>query len=181
MRRCASNTWTGLAECPQERGCDEAGPRNCEVACLQRGGLALKIVAIGIFVSTGLNVKATLVMIMVGLTILIYAVMGGLWAVVITDFVQFILVTGTVLLLFPLAWRASGGWHRISEMVPASFFHIVRAPYGSGYIASFGVLSLLSLSGNWSLIQKFYSCRSDKEARSVGWLATVLFLLLPPL
>jgi len=42
------------------------------------------------------------------------------------------------------------------------------------------VLSTLSLAGNWSLIQKFYSARSDNEAVRVGCLATLLFLVLPP-
>lgn len=140
----------------------------------------LKIVAIGIFVSAGLGISATKAMLAVGITILLYSVLGGLWAVVVTDFVQFILVTGGILLLLPLSWRAAGGWKHFAASVPRGFFRPVHAPYGWGYVVAFLVLSALSLSGNWSLIQKFYSARSDQEATSMGWLATWLFLLLPP-
>jgi solute:Na+ symporter, SSS family len=142
---------------------------------------SLKIVAIGIFVSSGLQIPATEAMLTVGLTILIYAVLGGLWAVVVTDFVQFILVTGGILLLLPLSYRAAGGWSHLAASVPPDFFHPVHSPYGWSYIGSFLVLSALSLSGNWSLIQKFYSARSDRDAQRMGWMATLLFLLIPPI
>ena len=141
---------------------------------------SLKIVAIGVFVSAGLGLSAQTAMLIVGLTILIYAVLGGLWAVVVTDFVQFVLVTGAILLLLPLTFHAAGGWHHLAARVPSQFFAPARAPYGWSYVAAFLVLSTLSLAGNWSLIQKFYSARSDGEAVRVGWLATVIFLLLPP-
>lgn len=141
---------------------------------------SLKVVAIGIFVSAGLGISATTSMVGIGITILIYSVAGGLWAVVVTDFVQFVLVTGGVLLLLPLTYRAAGGWTHFVRHVPHGFFHPVHAPYVWSYIVAFLVLSCLSLSGNWSLIQKFYSARSDREAVQMGWLASLLFLILPP-
>lgn len=141
---------------------------------------SLKIVAIGIFVSAGLGLSAEKAMLTVGLTILAYAVLGGLWAVVVTDFVQFVLVTGAIFLLLPLTFHAAGGWRHVAMSVPKEFFAPARPPYGWTYIGAFLVLSTLSLAGNWSLIQKFYSARSDNEAVRVGWLATVIFLVLPP-
>ncbi len=141
---------------------------------------SLKIVAIGIFVSAGLRLPAEGAMLMVGLTILVYAVLGGLWAVVVTDFVQFVLVTGAILLLLPLTFKAAGGWQHLSINVPKQFFAPVHLPYGWAYVGSFLVLSTLSVSGNWSLIQKFYSARSDSDAVRVGWLATLIFVVLPP-
>jgi len=141
---------------------------------------SLKIVAIGIFVSAGMGVPAVHAMVMIGVTILVYSILGGLWAVVVTDFVQFILVAGGILLLLPLTYHAAGGWQNLVAHVPPEFFHIVHGPYSWAYAGSFLVLTSLSLSGNWSLIQKFYSARSDREAVQMGWLASVLFLLLPP-
>ena len=119
-------------------------------------------------------------MIAVGIITLIYTVLGGLWAVVITDFVQFVLVTTGILLLVPLTLHAVGGWHHFTASVPADFFRPVHPPYTWTYVGAFLVLSALSLAGNWSLIQKFYSARNDRECRGVGWLASLLFFLLPP-
>ncbi len=140
----------------------------------------LKIVAIGIFVSAGLGISAPWAMVAIGITILLYSVAGGLWAVVVTDFVQFILVTGAILLLLPLSYRAAGGWTHFLKNVPHDFFSPVHTPYVWSYVFGFLVLSCLSLSGNWSLIQKFYSARSDRESVRMGWLASALFLALPP-
>ncbi len=141
---------------------------------------ALKIVAIGIFVSAGLNISPTGAMLAVGLTILVYAVLGGLWAVVVTVFVQFVLVSGAVVLLLPLAWRAAGGWDNFVGAVPAGFFAPANPTYSWPYLAAFLVLVCVSTAGNWAMVQKFYSARSDREARGVGWLAALLFLALPP-
>jgi len=142
---------------------------------------SLKIVAIGVFVSATVRVNSPIAMTTVGLTILGYAVLGGLWAVVVTDLVQFILVIGAVLLLLPLTFHATGGLQSILARTPEHYFAPVHAPYGWLYVLSFLVLSTLSISGNWSLIQKFYAARSDKDAIRLGWFATIIFILLPPI
>jgi SSS family transporter len=141
----------------------------------------LKIVAIGIFVSTGLKISPIIAMVAVGLITLLYTVAGGLWAVVITVFVQFVLVSTAVLMLVPLAWRAAGGWKHFISAIPPDFLRPAHAPYTWEYVGAFVVLSGLSLAGNWSLIQRFYCARNDRECRGVGWFASLLFFLLPPL
>lgn len=141
----------------------------------------LKIVAIAIFVSAGLKTSPTMAMLAVGLITLLYTVAGGLWGVVITVFVQFILVSTAVLMLVPLAWRAAGGWSHFLASVPPDFLHPAHPPYPWLYIGAFSIFSALSLSGNWSLIQRFYCARNDRQAYGVGLFATLLFLLLPPL
>jgi Na+/proline symporter len=140
----------------------------------------LKIVAIGIFVSAGLKISPTIGMLAVGLVTLLYTVAGGLWAVVITIFVQFVLVSTAVFILVPLAWRAAGGWRHFISAVPPDFLLPAHPPYTWQYVGAFLVLSTLSVAGNWSLIQRFYCARNDREARGVGWLASLLFFLLPP-
>ncbi len=140
----------------------------------------LKIVAIGIFVSAGLKISPVIAMVAVGLITLLYTVAGGLWAVVITVFVQFVLVTTAVLMLLPLALRSAGGWQHFISAVPPDFLRPAHVPYTWEYVGAFLILSGLSVAGNWSLIQRFYSARDDRESRGVGWLASLLFFLLPP-
>lgn len=142
---------------------------------------ALKLVAIGIFVASALKVSPVGTALVIGLITVLYTMLGGLWAVIITDFVQFILVSLGVILLAPLALHAAGGWNHLFAVLPAHFFSPVHPPYTWGYVASFMLLVSLSTAGNWSLIQRFYSARSDKESRSMGWTASLLFLVLPPI
>ncbi len=141
----------------------------------------LKIVAIGIFVSAGMKISPAAAMLAVGLITLLYTVAGGLWGVVITVFVQFVLVCTAILMLVPLAWHAAGGWSHFLSVVPPDFLRPAHAPYTWEYIGAFLIFSGLSLAGNWSLIQRFYCARNDRESYGVGLFATLLFLLLPPL
>ena len=137
---------------------------------------ALKIVAIGLFVSVGLRISPVGAVVAVGLVTVFYTMLGGLWAVVITDFVQFVLVATGVILLAPLTLYAAGGWHHVVAVLPKELFRPVYGPYTWSYVGSFLVLSTLSAAGNWSLIQRFYSARNDREARGIGWTAALLFL-----
>src|SRR5579875_9868 len=112
----------------------------------------LKIVAIGIFVSIGLGISSAQAMLAVGLITLVYTMLGGLWAVVIADFAQFVLVGTAVVLLLPLTLTSMGGWRHFRLIAPSGFLRPVNGPFHWGYVGAFLVLSTLSLSGNWSLI-----------------------------
>jgi Na+/proline symporter len=101
--------------------------------------------------------------------------------VVITVFVQFVLVCTAVLILVPLAWRAAGGWDDFISAIPPDFLRPAHVPYTWEYVSAFLIFSGLSLAGNWSLIQRFYCARNDRESYGVGLFASLLFLLLPPL
>lgn len=140
----------------------------------------LKIIAVGLFVSKGLGLGLNAAIFWTGVIIIVYTALGGLWAVFITDFIQFVLVTTAVLLLLPLSLRQAGGVQAFVSQAPEGFFHPLHPPYTAFYLLGFVLLSTLSMSGNWSLVQRFYSSRSERDARRVGWLAAVLFLLLPP-
>ena len=141
----------------------------------------LKIIAVAVFVSTGLGVSLNAAIVLTGVIIVVYTTLGGLWAVFITDFIQFVLVTVAVVLLLPLSLQKTGGVSAFVSQAPEGFFDPLHAPYGAFYLVGFVLLVSLSLAGNWSLIQRFYASRSETDARRVGWLATALFLVLPPI
>ena len=140
----------------------------------------LKTIAVGLFVSKGLGMSLTTAILLTGIIIIIYTALGGLWAVFITDFIQFVLVTTAVLLLLPLSLSRAGGIQSFISRAPEGFFHAFHPPYTGFYLLGFVLLVSLSMSGNWSLVQRFYAARSEQDARRVGWTAGVLFLLLPP-
>src|SRR5690606_23060215 len=70
-------------------------------------GAFLYPVAKIINVSTGSSIKfCNLVL---GLLIILYTVVGGLWGVMITDVIQFIVLTAAVIIVVPLAFDRIGG------------------------------------------------------------------------
>jgi Na+/proline symporter len=140
----------------------------------------LKIYATGIFVSAGLGYDLKTSVIVSGIVMAVYTFMGGLWAVVVTDYVQFVILTLGVAVLFPLVF-AHLDWHAFLDQSPAGFFSPAPPPFSLLYVAAFYLLVQLSYNGNWAFAQKFYSVRDERAARKAGLLATVLKLIGPPL
>lgn len=141
----------------------------------------LKIYATGVFVSVGLGYDLKTSILVSGLVMLLYTFMGGLWAVVVTDFIQFIILTLGVLVLFPLVFSHVSSIDFFTTGAPVGFLLPVSTPFSPLYVVAFYLLIILSYNGNWAFAQKFYSVRDERAARKAGMLAVVLKILGPPL
>lgn len=141
----------------------------------------LKIYATGVFVSVGLGFDLRTSIIVSGVVMLLYTFMGGLWAVVVTDFVQFIILTLGVVVLFPLVFAQFDSISDFIGRTPAGFMYPVNEPFSIIYVFAFYLLITLSYNGNWAFAQKFYSVRDERDARKAGMLAVGLKIIGPPL
>jgi len=141
----------------------------------------LKIYATGVFVSVGLGYDLQTSIIASGLVMLAYTFMGGLWAVVVTDFIQFIILTLGVVVLFPIVFSKFDSFGAFTQAMPEGFFAPVSAPFSLVYVFAFYLLITLSYNGNWAFAQKFYSVQDEAAARKAGMLATALKIIGPPL
>ena len=140
----------------------------------------LKIYATGVFVSIGMGFDLKTSIVVSGAVMLLYTFMGGLWAVVVTDFVQFIILTLGVVVLFPLVFAVTG-LGVLTQGTPAGFLAPINEPFSPLYVVAFYLLILLSYNGNWAFAQKFYSVPNERDARKAGLLAMVLKIIGPPL
>ncbi len=145
----------------------------------------LKIYATGIFVSAGLGYDLKTSVVVCGIIMTLYTFMGGLWAVVVTDYVQFVILTLGVAVLFPLVFAQMGGVSSglatLAHESPAGFLAPIGAPFSFAYVLAFYLLVMFSYNGNWAFAQKFYSVRDERESRKAGLLATFLKIFGPPL
>jgi SSS family transporter len=141
----------------------------------------LKIYATGVFVSVGLGYDLKASIIVSGVVMLLYTFMGGLWAVVVTDFIQFIILTLGVLVLFPLVFANIDSLSTFTQGAPSGFLSPISTPFSPLYVLAFYLLIILSYNGNWSFAQKFYSVRDEREAKKAGFLAVALKVVGPPL
>ncbi|HVF47152.1 MAG TPA: hypothetical protein VNA17_06275, partial [Pyrinomonadaceae bacterium] len=135
----------------------------------------------GVFVSVGLGFDLQTSIIVSGVVMLLYTFMGGLWAVVVTDFVQFIILTLGVVVLFPLVFSQFDSIGDFVGRTPPGFISPVNEPFSLVYIFAFYLLITLSYNGNWAFAQKFYSVRDERDARKAGMLAVGLKIIGPPL
>ncbi|HEY3841428.1 MAG TPA: hypothetical protein VGL72_32880 [Bryobacteraceae bacterium] len=141
---------------------------------------ALKIFATGLFVSVSVAVNLQLAIVICGTVMVAYTFLGGLWALVVTDYVQFLMKTLAMLLLLPLAVVGAGGWENAFHGLPEGFLRFDGGPFGWIYIAGFVVLIIISYNASWSLAQKYYSVSDEKEASKAAYCAAALNLIGAP-
>lgn len=142
---------------------------------------ALKVFATGLFVSVASGLSLPWSIVVCGAVMVGYTFFGGLWALVVTDYVQFLMKALAILLMFPLAIHAAGGIKSAFFHLPVNFLRPVNGPYGWVYIAGFVVLMLVSYNASWSLAQKYYSVRDDREASKAAYFSVILNFFGAPL
>lgn len=135
-----------------------------------------QIVGGGLLLSVLLGYDVKICIFMFAVIVSLYSVIGGLWAVFLTDFVQmFIMFVGfTALIYFGL--RDAGGMDGVWAAVPEGFFDLI--PRGS--LASTIALILYSIPSifcAFDVIQKIMAAKSPKVARDSCYWASggVLF------
>jgi SSS family transporter len=141
----------------------------------------LKIFATSLFLATSVGVSVKVAILACGAVTIFYTLLGGLWALVVTDYVQFLMKSLAMLLLLPLAiWRAGGLGHAFVNAPPA-FFHPVSGPYNWIYVIGFMVLITMSYNGSWALAQKYYSVRDTRDASKAAYLSAALNFIGAPI
>ena len=65
--------------------------------------------------------------------------------------------------------------------MPQGFFSFTAGKYDWPYMAVFFLMVGSTLSTNWSLVQRYYSTKSDKDAKKMAYLVAALLFLGPPL
>jgi SSS family solute:Na+ symporter len=130
-----------------------------------------------VYVATPFSLEACIIFI--GITIIIYTTGGGLWGVLATDVVQFVILTAAVIIIIPLSLSEVGGMTTFFRKAPAHFFEPVNSEYSIGFMISFFVYQVVYIAGNWSYVQRYTSVSSARNAKKVAWLFTGLYLVAP--
>jgi len=128
-------------------------------------------------VSTGMDLTACILLL--GLFSILYVSIGGLWAVIVTDMLQFVILTAAIFIVIPLSFDKIGGVHAFFQKAPVGFFHIFNGDYTWEFIIPFCIYNLFFLGGSWSYVQRYTSVKSPKDAKKVGWMFGLLYLVSP--
>ena len=102
-----------------------------------------------------------------GVVVIAYSVLGGMWSITLTDLMQFLFMTvGIFAVLLPFSLAAGGGWSGITERLDATYFH-----WGSmgleAIITQFVVYGFGMLIGQ-DIWQRVFTARSPRVARWAG-------------
>jgi SSS family transporter len=130
-----------------------------------------------VYVATPLSLNACIIII--GIIIVLYTAAGGLWAVLVTDVVQFIILMAAVLIVIPAALGDVGGFQSFTQKAPADFFEPFSNDYTAGFMLAFIGYQTVYIGGNWAYVQRYTSVSSERNAKKVAYLFCILYLVSP--
>jgi len=122
--------------------------------------------------------------------VIVTTAMAGMSSVAYMDVAIGSLVTVICIVAAPMLFFKAGGWAGLHSALPAEYFqalgnyrldsHGVRQSAGMGVLRAleFMVPVLLLMLGNQVMYQKFFSAKSEKDARNsvVGWILGTILL-----
>jgi len=130
-------------------------------------------------VSASLDLPLVPCTIGLGLFMIAYTAVGGLWAVMVTDILQFVVLSAAVFILLPLSFDKVGGWEGFTNNIPDDFFNLLNGEYTLGFVAAFVIYHICYIGGNWTMVQRYTSVDSEKSAKKVAFLFAGLYLISP--
>lgn len=112
-------------------------------------------------VMLGLNYQVAVTIVAVVVTI--YAVMGGLWSVTLTDFVQVFLIVIGMIIAIPYALGTAGGWDNVVSNVPVETFDMFRG-ITPLKVFSLVIMYIASFTVGQEAVSRYYAARDAKAA-----------------
>lgn len=132
---------------------------------------------------SGLNLS----ILCVGTVMVVYTVIGGLWAAVLSDAVQSIIIVVMTVIIFPVAYLYLGegagifaGFRRMLAEVPEGFLTSLAGTSGNGWFLFAYLLNcMLGYNVAWHLAQRYYSVPDERGARKMALLCAGLSFVGP--
>ncbi len=119
--------------------------------------------------------------------ILAYCVVGGLWAVVITDFLQAAILMPFTLVMFVASLAKVGGLSGLVAGLPPESTSLALTPgYGWSYVVCWAVMTSFGYN-TAAMAQRYFSVEDERASRKIALLCFSLFLVgafiwfVPPL
>ena len=113
--------------------------------------------------------------------VFVYTVVGGMWAVAVTDFVQIIVIAIGLILLLVVVLIDVGGWSAIAPQLPEDTFRMIPAVHTwevwLNYFRAWLIFGLADVTAQ-TLLQRAFSARNEQVAQNSFYLAGIGHLSL---
>jgi solute:Na+ symporter, SSS family len=134
---------------------------------------------VGKMVQVATPLSLEMCIIIIGGIIVLYTSAGGLWAVLVTDVVQFVILTCAVLIVIPMAFTEINGVSGFIQNAPKDFFNFSNDDFPIGFLLVFMFYQTAYIGGNWAYVQRYTSVSSEKNAQKVAYLFAGLYFISP--
>ena len=109
--------------------------------------------------------------------VIAFTALAGMSSVAYMDVFIGVLATVTLVVALPVLMHGAGGWSTVHHVLPATHFEIL-GDLSFVQALELAVPTLLLMLGNQSMYQKFFSAKSERDARVavVGWIIGTVIL-----
>jgi len=122
---------------------------------------------IGTVLQVFLDLPFAVSILLSGGLVVAYSTVGGMWALTLTDVVQFVIKTiGLLLLLLPISLHRAGGWDELVAKLPASSFSFTSI--GTDTIITYILIYTFGVLIGQDIWQRVFTARNDSVARYAG-------------
>jgi len=115
------------------------------------------------------------------IVVIIYTMIGGLWAVALTDFLQIIIIVVGIIVLFVVVLIDVGGWSAISPQLPENAFRFIPLENTSekwlNYIRMWVIFGLADIPSQ-TLLGRAMAATTERIAQNSFYLAGFGYLAL---
>ena len=141
-------------------------------------GVALYAIGVIMQGVTGISLHHSIIIL--GIIIVLYTTLGGLWAVVVTDVLQFVILMSVTIIVFILSLKKIGGFENfLHSPHPNGFLNLANHEYTWPFLIAFGFYNFLFLSGQFGFVQRYTSVKTPKDASKVGLMFGALYVIVP--
>ena len=137
------------------------------------GLTAGQFIASSVILSTMLGISYKTAVIIVAVVVTIYSIMGGLWSVTLTDFIQVFLIIIGMIIAVPFAMRLAGGWGNVVANVPAETFDMFKG-YSPMAVVSLTIMYVATFTVGQEAVSRYYAARDGKAAKQGSILAAII-------
>ena len=137
------------------------------------GLTAGQFIASSVILSTMLGISYQTAVIIVAAVVTIYSVMGGLWSVTMTDFIQVFLIVIGMIIAVPFAINMAGDWSNVVANVPAETFDMFKG-YSPMAVVSLTVMYVATFTVGQEAVSRYYAARDGKAAVQGSILAAIV-------
>jgi SSS family solute:Na+ symporter len=116
------------------------------------------------------NLDINTALIIMGIVVVVYTVLGGIKAVIYTDTFQWIiLMSGLIFIGIPVSYNAIGGYEEIIKTVKDNFLSLTNVRWQT--LVNWGVTIIPIWFVGMTLYQRIYSCKTEKQAKKAWFIA----------
>lgn len=125
------------------------------------------------------HLSLTWTVLALGGMVVAFTVAGGLWAVLVTDVVQFVIIMIAVSLVAPLIVHRVGGLEGLVASAPPQFFAPARGEWSTWILVGWCAIQFTMIGAEWAFVQRYLCVATPKAAKKVAWLFGALYLVTP--